>query len=193
MKPHERTIEEYLNLEKKQFDAENYIFRHPEWIQSLEQGIVPNLKTEVSWAPVMKENSSEQEKNRRRTAPRGIEFRSIDAFGVAVNIIDKVPVGFLWGTTPVCISAERGRGIGSHLLAHFAPVACSETYSREGRSCRIAAHALLVTWACLDGDTVPSNVLDEYCVFKRRLRLRKSISYQEGHVLSAERIVDVYR
>jgi glycosyltransferase involved in cell wall biosynthesis len=75
--------------------------------------------------------------------------------------------------TPVCIKPRMG--IGSHLVAYLEPIYPhgARTYSTSGFNNRVAAHALLVTWAILDGKNVPKDVMDEYCVYKSRLRLRR--------------------
>lgn len=187
MKPYEKTIDEYLTVNGKQ----PVITEKQEWggaeLDDLRRGKVANLASSTSWG---KDDFKGRDLT-RETAPKGISFRDYDGVWVAVNTFLKAPVGTFHWRIPICI--QPNEGIGSHLLAHFMPEVISHSYTEDGLRCRKAAHALLVTWAIIDGETIPQKVLNEYCVYERRLQLRRNVPPQVDCLFSAERVVEIYR
>lgn len=158
--PHEKTLQAYLGFEKRKLSdgLVDYAPHGEDELADLRRGVVkwfrPNLEYEVMETP--------------ETAPQNIEFRYYreHVSGAAIDTSTGKPVGWICMSTPYC--AQTRQGIGSHLVALFFPEletsVLLRTFSQEGFRSRIAAHGLLVTWALLDGDHVPQEVLDEYRV-----------------------------
>lgn len=186
--PYERTIREYLGLGKGALlKATTSIPDQVHGLQELQRGQVLGVQLDDPF----------EVPERRRTSPKGIEFRKYikTHVGVAVNLASHKPVGFICGNYP--ISILNNLGVGSHLTAIFDPEYSPypRSYSPTGFRNRLATHALLVTWALLDKEDVPREVRDEYCCVNGRLVSREKL-LDSGRVSEpkrpAEHILHVY-
>lgn len=158
--PHEKTLQAYLGIgEHKISDGLKSCRPHGESeLAELRRGVVSWLRPDPEYEVI----------ETPETAPQNIEFRKYPKLvnGAAIDTLTGKPVGLISMSIPYC--AQTRQGIGSHLVALFIPELLTSvfirTFSKEGYRSRIAAHGLLVTWALLDGDHVPQEVLDEYRV-----------------------------
>lgn len=166
--PYERTIRDYLGIRKEaSILARPYIAEQTYGLAQLQRGTVIGVQLSEQY----------EVPGLRPTNPSGIEFRHYfkSGVGVAVDLTCDKPVGFISGN--LAVSIRQGLGVGSHLAAYFdGPyISFPRSFSASGLRNRLAAHALLVTWALLDGESVPQEVRDEYCCISGRLESREKL------------------
>jgi hypothetical protein len=184
-----RTIRDYLGIGRRaSLFPSAYIPEQTHGLAELKSGKVFGVQLDDTF----------EVPDSRLTNPSNIEFRlySKAGVGVAVDMISDTPVGFISGN--LAVSIRSGLGVGSHLAAYFDGqyLPYPRSYSVSGFRNRLAAHALLVTWAMLDGEKVPQEIRNEYHCVNDRLESREKLK-ELGTMLNnfqpPEHILRVYR
>lgn len=209
---HEHTVEDYLQLKPGESLLSPLISKTP-YDPIDAHGLTDNNRGFVSAKPIERVCS--------QTDPAGINFycyggsgfykrprhhgrtdhglaydlRGTSRFGSPAVVV----VGEVSGGQPRVAYDYQKRGIGSHLIAHFCPMYLGRldhpSRTEAGYYNRMRAHAILVTWALIDNEPVPPDVLAQYCVHNNCLRLRQEVQpdpSKQGSLSPAQNITSIF-